>query len=330
MISDIMQEKFIPKLKNMKKNIHIFRIMIKYIRKQKIRMTDMRYIKVRAHGKINLGLDVVRKREDGYHEVKMVMQTVGIYDGIDIMRQPGKERNISIETNLRYLPSNENNLAHKAASMLMEEFNINENIFIKMKKMIPVSAGMAGGSADCAAVLRGMNTMFNLGLSTEELKIRGVKLGADVPYCIMEGTALSEGIGEILTPLKPMPDCHIILVKPFINIYTKFVYENLRANELPYHPDIDGMVDAINKGDLYGVTSRMSNVLETVTETNYPVIGEIKDMLKEMGAVNAIMSGSGSTVFGIYDDPEKAEYSYKKMKESGLGRQIYITEPYNG
>jgi len=330
MISDIMQEKFIPKLKNMKKNIHIFRIMIKYIRKQKIRMTDMRYIKVRAHGKINLGLDVVRKREDGYHEVKMVMQTVGIYDGIDIMRQPGKERNISIETNLRYLPSNENNLAHKAASMLMEEFNINENIFIKMKKMIPVSAGMAGGSADCAAVLRGMNTMFNLGLSTEELKIRGVKLGADVPYCIMEGTALSEGIGEILTPLKPMPDCHIILVKPFINISTKFVYENLRANELPYHPDIDGMVDAINKGDLYGVTSRMSNVLETVTETNYPVIGEIKDMLKEMGAVNAIMSGSGSTVFGIYDDPEKAEYSYKKMKESGLGRQIYITEPYNG
>ncbi len=288
----------------------------------------MYYIRERAHGKINLGLDVIRKREDGYHEVKMIMQTVGIYDGIDILREPG-EREITIETNLKYLPTNEGNLAYKAANMLMEEFNVNEKVHIKIRKLIPVAAGMAGGSADCAAVLRGINKLFNLGLSMQELKDRGVKLGADVPYCIEEGTALSEGIGEKLTTLPPMPDCRIILVKPVINISTKYVYENLRANELEFHPDIDGMVEAIKKGDLYGVTDRMANVLETVTETEYKVITEIKDKLKKMGAINAIMSGSGSTVFGIFDDDEKAKEAYAFMKKSDLGRQVYITEPYN-
>ncbi|MBE5940731.1 MAG: 4-(cytidine 5'-diphospho)-2-C-methyl-D-erythritol kinase [Lachnospiraceae bacterium] len=288
----------------------------------------MYFVKERAHGKINVGLDVLRKREDGYHEVKMVMQTVGIYDGIDITRSPG-EREITIETNLKYLPTGEGNLAYRAANMLMEEFGINEKVHIKMKKMIPVAAGMAGGSADCAAVFRGVNKLFNLGLSLQDLKERGVKLGADVPYCIEEGTALCEGIGEKLTTLPPMPDCRIILVKPHINISTKYVYENLRANELTYHPDIDGMVCAIKNNDLYGVTDRMGNVLETVTETEYGIITELKDKLKKMGAVNAIMSGSGSTVFGIYDDNDKAMEAYKYMKESGLGRQVYITEPYN-
>lgn len=289
----------------------------------------MKYLKVRAHGKINLGLDVVRKREDGYHEVRMIMQTVGIYDGIDIVRKGGKTREIEIETNLKYLPTNENNLAYKAAKMLMDEFDINEKIYIKMKKMIPVSAGMAGGSADCAAIFRGMNKMYDLGLSEEELKRRGVCLGADIPYCIMEGTALSEGIGEILTPLPPMPQCSIILVKPYINISTKMVYEKLQANNLSYHPDIDGMVHAIETGDLYGITKRMSNVLETVTEKEFPLIAQIKEHMVKQGAISAIMSGSGSTVFGIYDDIEKSQYTYKFMKEWEVARQVYITEPYN-
>ncbi len=288
----------------------------------------MYFVKERAHGKINLGLDVIRKREDGYHEVKMIMQTVGIYDGIDISREKG-DREITVETNLKYLPTGEGNLAYRAADMLMEEFNINEKVHIRIRKLIPVAAGMAGGSADCAAVFRGINKLFNLGLTMEELKARGVKLGADVPYCIEEGTALSEGIGEKLTTLPPMPDCYILLVKPAINISTKYVYENLRANELEFHPDIDGMVEAIKKGDLYGVTDRMANVLETVTETEYEIITQIKDKLKEMGAVNAIMSGSGSTVFGIYDDEKKAMAAYDFMKKSDMGRQVYITEPYN-
>ena len=181
----------------------------------------MKIVKVRAHGKINLALDVLRKRDDGYHEVRMIMQSVGIYDRVEI-RHMGRSRTgkyqIEIETNLRFLPNNENNLAYKAAAILMEEFGIDAHIIINIKKMIPVAAGMAGGSADCAAVLKGINQMFGLGLSLEDLKARGVKLGADIPYCLMGGTALSEGIGEVLTPLSPMPACYIVLAKPHVNV----------------------------------------------------------------------------------------------------------------
>ena len=293
----------------------------------------MRYVKERAHGKINLALDVLRKREDGYHDVRMIMQSVGIYDSVEIRlieKTLDDKPQIDIETNLTFLPTNENNLAYKAASLLMEEFNIYYHISIKIKKMIPVAAGMAGGSADCAAVLKGVNKMFELGLSIEELKARGVKLGADIPYCLMGGTALSEGIGEILTPLKPMPDCYIILAKPFINVSTKFVYNNLKANELTCHPDIDGMIEAINNKDFYGMASRLGNVLETVTETEYPVINEIKMLMKKLGAVNAMMSGSGPTVFGLYDDIALAKKSVQILKDSKLCRQVYITDGGDG
>jgi 4-diphosphocytidyl-2-C-methyl-D-erythritol kinase len=293
----------------------------------------MKYVKERAHGKINLALDVLRRREDGYHDVRMIMQSVGIYDSVEIQligKTFDEKPQIDIETNLKFLPVNENNLAYKAAILLMEEFNIYYHISIRIRKMIPVAAGMAGGSADCAAVLKGVNKMFGLGLSEEELKRRGVRLGADIPYCIMGGTALSEGVGEILTPLSPMPKCYIILAKPFVNVSTKFVYTNLKANELTYHPDIDGMITAINNNDFYGMASRLGNVLETVTEVEYPVINEIKIKLKELGAVNAMMSGSGPTVFGLYDDKEKAKNTLKVLKESELCRQVYITDGGNG
>ena len=293
----------------------------------------MKYIKVRAHGKINLALDVLRKREDGYHDVRMIMQSVGIYDSVEICfigRGENGKPQIDIETNLRFLPTNENNLAYKAAYLLMEEFDLNYHILILIRKMIPVAAGMAGGSADCAAVLKGINKMFDIGLSIEELKERGVKLGADIPYCIMGGTALSEGIGEILTPLKPMPSCYIVLAKPHINVSTKFVYTNLRANELTYHPDIDGMIDAINKNDFYGMASRLGNVLETVTENEYPVINQIKNEMIKMGAVNSVMSGSGPTEFGLFDDRDKAKHCYDILKKADYLRQVYITDGGNG
>jgi len=289
----------------------------------------MNFIKVRAHGKINLGLDIVRKREDGYHDVRMIMQTVGIFDGISINRRPSKSSEITVSTNLKFLPTDGNNLAVKAARVLMDEFNITDNIDISIKKMIPVSAGMAGGSADCAAIFRGLNKMYDLGLTNEDLKIRGVRLGADVPYCIEEGTFLSEGIGDILTMLPPMPDCGIILVKPHVNISTKFVYEHMNVAAIKNHPDIDGMVGALLKGDIYGITNRMSNVMELFTASEYPVIEEIKAKLMDLGALNSIMSGSGSTVFAIFDDPERCKNAYNVMKQSGLGRQVYITEPYN-
>ena len=205
----------------------------------------IKHLSLKAYGKINLGLDVLRRRDDGYHEVRMIMQTVGIYDRIDLIYKetPG----ITVETNLYYLPDNENNLVYKAAKLLMDEFHVQKGVHIRLRKYIPVAAGMAGGSSDAAAVLFGVNKMFSLGLTTEQLMDRGVKIGADVPYCVMRGTALSEGIGEILTPLPVPPQCQVLIAKPGISVSTKFVYENLHANELrpEQHPDIDGMMEAI-------------------------------------------------------------------------------------
>ena len=249
-------------------------------------------LELKAYGKINLGLDVVRKREDGYHEVRMIMQTVGVHDTI---RMETGGQGLSVETNLPYVPNGEGNLAFRAAKLLMDEFGIRDGLKIQIRKVIPVAAGMAGGSTDAAAVLIGVNRLFGLGLTKRELMERGVKLGADVPYCIMRGTALSEGIGEILTPLPPMPQCSVVLAKPQIGVSTKAVYGKLRANELrpEEHPDIDGMVSAIKKGDLDGVIARLGNVLESVTAPEHPEIGRIEDIMRRNGADGVLMSGTG-------------------------------------
>lgn len=290
------------------------------------------HFKLRAYGKINLGLDVLRKREDGYHEVRMIMQTVGLYDQIDLFfrQRPG----IEIETNLPYLPVNENNLVYKAAHVLMEEFQVTNGVFIRLRKLIPVAAGMAGGSSDAAAVLVGINKMFHLGLSREELMARGVKIGADVPYCIMRGTALSEGIGEKLTALPPMPQCQVLLAKPAISVSTKYVYENLHANSLKpsQHPDIDGMAEAISEGNLLDVSNRLGNVLELVTAKKYPVIEEIKEVMNRHGALGALMSGSGPTVFGLFDNPKAASLAYEELRygrSRELAKQVYLTNIFN-
>lgn len=284
-------------------------------------------MRVKALAKINLGLDVVRRREDGYHEVRMIMQTIRLYDRLALkkMRKP----EIKVKTNLYYLPENENNLVYKAAKLLREEFHIKEGIHIDLKKFIPVAAGMAGGSSDAASVLYGMNKMFRLGLSKQELMERGVKLGADVPYCIMRGTALAEGIGEELTPLAPMPSCNVLIAKPSISVSTKFVYENLKLDEHTLHPDIDALVKDIEAGSLRELASHMGNVLESVTIPNYPVIAQIKEQMIRDGALNAMMSGSGPTVFGLFEDRKKAEDAYRSMKEGNLAKQVYLTELYN-
>ena len=270
-------------------------------------MGIMKEISVKALAKINLGLDVVRRREDGYHEVKMVMQTIHLFDRLEMKKTAG---GITMTTNLSFLPTNENNLVYKAAKLLMDEFQIRDGIDVKLHKYIPVAAGMAGGSTDAAAVLYGMNRMFELGLSKEELMQRGVKIGADVPYCIMRGTALAEGIGEQLTALPPMVKCPILIAKPQISVSTKFVYENLKLDENTVHPDIDRLVEDIRRKDLAAITSDMGNDLETVTIPNYPVIAEIKEHMMEHGAAGAMMSGSGPTVFGLFDDKEKAVAAY--------------------
>ena len=280
-------------------------------------------MKLRALAKINLGLDVTGKREDGYHEVRMVMQTIQMYDQLEI--KESKELGIRLTTNLPFLPCNDGNLVYKAAKLLMDEFDIRQGVDMNLTKFIPVAAGMAGGSSDAAAALVGINRMFQLGLTKRQLMERGVQIGADVPYCVMRGTALAEGIGEKLTSLPGVPMCYVLIGKPGINVSTKFVYENLHADSLQYHPDIDGMVASIEKGDLCGITDRMGNVLETVTCKHYPVIEQMKGILKEHGAVNALMSGSGPTVFGIFTDDQNAKEAYEAMQEAGLARQLFLT-----
>lgn len=284
-------------------------------------------ISLKALAKINLGLDVVRRREDGYHEVRMVMQTIHLFDRLNIEKT--KKAGISIKTNLSFLPVNENNLIYKAGKLLVDEFNITEGVSVELDKRIPVAAGMAGGSTDAAAMLYGMNKIFELGLSMQELKDRGVKIGADVPYCLMRGTALAEGIGEKLKSLPPMIKCPVLIAKPQISVSTKFVYENLRLDENTVHPDIDALIQDIKDKDLHEVCNHMGNVLETVTIPNYPIIDEIKKKMMNSGAIGAMMSGSGPTVFGLFEDEETAKKAYKEMKKSELAKQVYLTDIYN-
>lgn len=284
-------------------------------------------MRLRALAKINLGLDVLRRREDGYHELRMVMQTINMYDQLEmeISEKPG----IHITTNLPYVPVNENNLVYKAAKLLIDEFEVEQGVTVDLQKFIPVAAGMAGGSSDAAAAMVGVNRLFHLGLSMGDLMKRGVKIGADVPYCLMRGTALAEGIGEKLRPLSPCPDCYVLIGKPGISVSTKFVYENLHANELKQHPDIDGMLEAIQWHNLNRIADKMGNVLETVTIPSYPVIEEIKNLMKDYGALNAMMSGSGPTVFGLFDDKRMAEQACQALKESRLAKTVFLTTMFN-
>ena len=282
----------------------------------------MRELKLKARAKINLGLDVVRKREDGYHEVRMIMQMINLYDKITLRKKT--EPSITVTTNLSYLPVNEDNLVYRAAKLLMDEFQVDGGLEIELQKYIPVAAGMAGGSTDAAAVMVGVNRIFQLGLNKKQLMERGVKIGADVPFCIMRGTALAEGIGEELTPLPAMPHCSLVIAKPKIHVSTKFVYGNLKVGELTEHPDIDGQVQALRENNLEQLVTRMGNVLETVTIPAYPVIDEIKHTMMKYGAMGAMMSGSGPTVFGIFEKEDKAQEVCRLLKKEKAAKQVYL------
>lgn len=288
----------------------------------------MNEIKLRAYAKVNLGLDVLRRREDGYHDVRMIMQNINLFDKLSIRRRKGT--GIYVKTNLAYLPTDSNNLVYRAAALLMEEFAIKSGVDIDLYKFIPVAAGMAGGSADAAAVLYGMNELFGLGLGLDELMKRGVKLGADIPYCLMGGTVLAEGIGEKLTRLSDCPDCYFVVAKPPFSVSTKLVYEKLVLDENTEHPDIDGIMAAIETKDVKGIADRLSNVLETVTAKEYPDIEGIKEKMRECGALNALMSGSGPTVFGIFDDKQKAESCNQLLRQDGRVKTAYVAENCNG
>ncbi|MDE6406859.1 MAG: 4-(cytidine 5'-diphospho)-2-C-methyl-D-erythritol kinase [Lachnospiraceae bacterium] len=284
-------------------------------------------IKQRAYAKINLGLDVLRRRPDGYHEVKMIMQTVDICDELTFEKR--EEPGIGLQIEGAGLPADENNLVYRAAALLMEKRQVREGVSITLQKRIPIAAGMAGGSADAAAALRGLNELFGMGYSVEELQELGVTLGADIPYCIQGGTMLSEGIGEMLTPLPVPPACHLVIAKPDIDVSTAFVYGHLQADRLPFHPDIDGMAAALAAGDLKGITDRMGNVLETVTVKEYPVIDRLKQIMCDLGAENALMSGSGPTVFGIYKEQKTAEKAAAAIREEEPAAAVFVTAFFN-
>ena len=285
----------------------------------------MNQLVMEAKAKINLSLDVLGKRADGYHEVRMIMQSLDLCDTVTVTKSEAD--GITLTSNLNFIPTDERNLAYKAARMMIEEFQIKEGVTIDLVKRIPVAAGMAGGSTDGAAVLVAMSRLFDLSLTDSQLMERGVRLGADVPYCIMGGTALSEGIGEVLSPLPPMPECYFVIAKPGVSVSTKYVYEQIDSVGVNEHPDTDGMIHAIREGSLDGVSSRLCNVLEAVTITVHPEIQEIKTFLKEQGAKNALMSGSGPTVFGIFQEKDAAKRAADKLKKTGLAKQIFVARP---
>ena len=284
-------------------------------------------IRLKARAKINLGLDVLGKREDGYHEVRMVMQTIGIYDRLILTKIPEEE--IRITSNLAFLPVNENNLIYKAIKLLKDEYHFPGGVSVDLNKFIPVAAGMAGGSTDAASTMFGVNRLFGLNLSMGKMMELGVRLGADVPYCVMRGTALAEGIGDKLTRITPVPHMWILIAKPQINVSTRLVYEQLDMGGIQKHPDIDGIIRAIEAQDVVRIAQSMGNVLENVTVPLYPVIETIKQDMLSHGAINAMMSGSGPTVFGIFPDEQTTLACQAFLKEKGDARQVYITENFN-
>lgn len=301
----------------------------------------MKPVERKAYAKINLCLDVLRRREDGYHDVRMIMQTVDLFDVLTFEINPdypseNSKNEDQITLNIKNAPQNsdlgpvEKNLVYRSARLILDTYQIKTGVIISLDKNIPVAAGMAGGSTDAAAVFHGLNELLSLGMTLNDMCTLGVKIGADVPYCIMGGTALSEGIGEILSPLTNPPACYLLIAKPEIDVSTKYVYENLHANELKVHPDVDGMIDGLLNHDLTEITLKMENVLETVTTVAYPIINELKNTMKKGGAMNALMSGSGPTVFGVFEHSDegrmKAENTAKQIEKLNLARSVFVTK----
>lgn len=284
-------------------------------------------INIKARAKINISLDVIGKRQDGYHEVKMIMQTINLFDKINLKKIRKDE--IKIQTNLAFLPVDDRNLVYKIINHLKEKYNIKTGVFVDLYKVIPVAAGLAGGSSDAAATLVGMNRLFNLRMSMDEMMEIGTMFGADIPYCLLRGTALSEGIGEKLTPLTSFPNAYVVIAKPNINVSTGYVYSNLDLNNIDSRPNTEEVIKGIDKGDLRHICLNMGNILESVTTKKYPIINEIKRYMMENGAIGSLMTGSGPSVFGIFDEKRKAYNLAHKLKVNNIAKFVYTTTIFN-
>ncbi len=284
----------------------------------------MAEIKIRGRAKINLSLDVLGKRKDGYHEVQMIMQQIDLYDEIFIKESP---KRIVLESNCRFLPTNEENLAYRAARLMMVHYNIDRGVQIYINKKIPVAAGLAGGSTNAAAVMIGLNQLWDLGATKEELMRIALPLGSDIPFCILGGAALAEGIGERLMPIQGLHHVWIVLCKPNIGVSTAEVYQRLEIGKISKHPPTNKLLEAMENKDLYTVSRNLCNVLEPVTMDRYPVVKEIKRKMMEYHALGSLMSGSGPTVFGLYKDYHKGRSAFEKLRKRYI--QTYITKTYN-
>ncbi len=294
---------------------------------QKGKMLDNTHsIETKARAKINLSLDVTGKRPDGYHNIKTIMQTIKLYDKVVINKA---KKGIEVICNQNHLlsgnvPSGNENIAYKAAKLFKDRYCIDCGVKIKIEKNIPVAAGLAGGSSNAAAVLKGMNKLFKCGATDDELISIGRNIGADVPYCIKGGTMFAEGIGDILIELRKLPKTYVLLVIPDIEVSTRWVYEKLNLSRINTRPDMELILETIIKGRVDLMARNMVNILETVTACKYAEINEIKKELKDLGALGSIMSGSGPSVFGLFEDKHITKRAYKKLLDTRWN--VYITE----
>ncbi|MGL5243551.1 MAG: 4-(cytidine 5'-diphospho)-2-C-methyl-D-erythritol kinase [Sarcina sp.] len=284
-------------------------------------------MKKKAYAKINIALDVVGKREDGYHLLRMIMQTIDLYDVIEI--KENNKNSINLSCNKYYIPVDERNLAYKAAKIFKDEFKINKGVNINIEKNIPVAAGLAGGSTDAAAVLVLMNDLFKVNASIEKLKKLGLKIGADVPYCIEGGTALCEGIGEKLTKLKEFDNKILVVVKPNFGVSTKDIYTSLDIKKIYKHVDVEGLIEKMKIQDVNWVAKNMKNVLENVTLKKHTILKNIKEDMNKIGAINSMMSGSGPTIFAFFEDMSKAQKCYEGIKQKYKYSDVFITRTIN-
>ncbi|KIL34947.1 4-diphosphocytidyl-2C-methyl-D-erythritol kinase [Cohnella kolymensis] len=272
----------------------------------------MQKIYEKAPAKINLLLDVLRKRDDGFHEVEMIMTMVDLADRLEMEELPRDQ--IVLTSEAGFIPLDEKNLAFQAARLIKDRYDVRRGVYIHLDKNIPVAAGLAGGSSDAAAALRGLNRLWELQLTLGELEILGAELGSDVPFCIRGGTALARGRGEKLVSLDPPPQCWVILAKPPINLSTADIYGKLRAHDLPYHPSAPDMLDAIRRQSFTDMCAALGNVLETVTLDRYPEVRQIKECMVKLGADGVLMSGSGPTVFGLVSKEAKVARIYNGLR----------------
>lgn len=278
----------------------------------------------KSYAKINLTLDVLNKRSDGYHEVEMIMQTIGLFDLITIDKI---SESIKLTSNLAYLPTNEKNIAYKAASAFFKASKIQGGAKISIQKNIPVAAGLGGGSGNGGAVLCGLNALYGYPLSYNELLELGGQLGADVPFCMEGGTCVCRGIGEVMTGIHGMKPVTVLLVKPPISVSTPEIYSRLDNEIIEERPDTNAMISAIENNDIYDIADKLSNVMEPVTAKMHPIISGIKTKMLMNGAIGAQMSGSGPTVFGIFDDDKKAAVSAESFYKQF--RDVYICKTVN-